>query len=53
MFLFVPRYGFVYFNEEVNIQSIIEVSGCLSVELSFYYFLSATESDISSVNILP
>lgn len=29
----VSRYGFVYFNEDVNIQSIIEVSGCLSVNL--------------------
>lgn len=35
----VSRYGFVYFNEDVNIQSIIEVSGCLSVNLLVFFRL--------------
>lgn len=51
LFCAFPRYGFVYFNEDVNIQTIIEVGGCLSVELLFCYFSSPTESNMSSVHI--
>lgn len=44
----VSRYGFVYFSEDVNIQSIIEVSGCLSVELWLFFLLRVIFLSISS-----
>lgn len=38
-FVFSPRYGFVYFNEDVNIQSIIDVSGNKSEGLFLLFFV--------------
>lgn len=38
-FILSPRYGFVYFSDEVNIQSIIEVSENDSVGLILMFFI--------------
>lgn len=47
----VLRYGFVYFSEDVNIQSIIDVSGSLFLALLLCCFVFFFNIIISSVHI--